>query len=145
MIVMSLVFVFILSAVVRLYNVFQLGKISFLIIGTFLFITLIAALVGVLVINLFGLTVEGLVQGGVEIVRLNVIESNYVGKVFDLSVSQLVLFFISKNSFVDFIGVNSTLIISVVIFVVFFGVVVLKLLKDDASKGERVLVVIDIL
>lgn len=57
----------------------------------------------------------------------------------------MVLFFISKNSFVDFIGVNSTLIISVVIFVVFFGVVVLKLLKDDASKGERVLVVIDIL
>lgn len=37
------------------------------------------------------------------------------------------------------------LIISVVIFVVFFGVVVLKLLKDDVLKGECVLVVIDIL
>lgn len=145
MIVMLLVFVFILSVVVCLYNVFQLGKISFLIIGMFLFIMLIAVLVGVLVINLFGLMVEGLVQGGVEIVCLNVIESNYVGKVFDLSVLQLVLFFILKNLFVDFIGVNLMLIISVVIFVVFFGVAVLKLLKDDALKGECVLVVIDIL
>lgn len=145
MIVMLLVFVFILSVVVCLYNVFQLGKISFLIIGMFLFIMLIVVLVGVLVINLFGLMVEGLVQGGVEIVRLNVIESNYVGKVFDLSVLQLVLFFILKNLFVDFIGVNLMLIISVVIFVVFFGVVVLKLLKDDVLKGECVLVVIDIL
>ncbi len=38
-------------------------KISFLSIGTLLFTTLIAALVGVLVTNLFGLTAEGPVQG----------------------------------------------------------------------------------
>lgn len=57
----------------------------------------------------------------------------------------MVLFFILKNLFVDLIGVNLMSIISVVIFVVFFGVVVLKLLKDDVSKGECVLIVIDIL
>ncbi len=56
-----------------------------------MFTTLIAALVGVLVTNLFGLTAEGLVQGGAETARLNAIESNYVGKVSDLSVPQLVL------------------------------------------------------
>ncbi|MFO6484607.1 hypothetical protein ACLBR5_16480 [Escherichia coli] len=43
-------------------NASQLGKISFLTIGTLLFTTLIAALVGVLVTNLFGLTAEGLVR-----------------------------------------------------------------------------------
>ncbi len=84
MIVMPLVFASILSAVARLHNASQLGKISFLTIGTLLFTTLIAALVGVLVTNLFGLTAEGLVQGGAETARLNAIESNYVGKVSDL-------------------------------------------------------------
>ncbi len=47
MIVMPLVFASILSAVARLHNASQLGKISFLTIGTLLFTTLIAALVGV--------------------------------------------------------------------------------------------------
>lgn len=58
MIVMPLVFASILSAVARLHNASQLGKISFLSIGTLLFTTLIAALVGVLVTNMFGLTAE---------------------------------------------------------------------------------------
>ncbi len=43
MIVMPLVFASILSAVARLHNASQLGKISFLSIGTLLFTTLIAA------------------------------------------------------------------------------------------------------
>lgn len=114
MIVMPLVFASILSAVARLHNASQLGKISFLTIGTLLFTTLIAALVGVLVTNLFGLTAEGLVQGGAETARLNAIESNYVGKVSDLSVPQLVLSFI-ENPFADLTGANPTSIISVVI------------------------------
>ncbi|HDX2567855.1 TPA: cystine/sulfocysteine:cation symporter, partial [Escherichia coli] len=101
--------------------------------------------VGVLVTNLFGLTAEGLVQGGAETARLNAIESNYVGKVSDLSVPQLVLSFIPKNPFADLTGANPTSIISVVIFAAFLGVAALKLLKDDAPKGERVLTAIDTL
>lgn len=145
MIVMLLVFVFIFSVVVCLYNVLQLGKISFLSIGILLFIILIVVLVGVLVINMFGFIVEGLVQGSVEIVCLNVIQSNYVGKVVDFSVLQLIFFFVLKNLFVDLIGVNLIFIISIVIFLVFFGVVVFKLLKEDVEKGQCVLIVIDIL
>lgn len=97
MIVMPLVFASILSAVARLHNASQLGKISFLTIGTLLFTTLIAALVGVLVTNLFGLTAEGLVQGSAETARLNAIQSNYVGKLADLTVPQLLLSFVPKN------------------------------------------------
>lgn len=144
MIVMPLVFASILSAVARLHNASQLGKISFLTIGTLLFTTLIAALVGVLVTNLFGLTAEGLVQGGAETARLNAIESNYVGKVSDLSVPQLVLSFIPKTVCRSDRS-QSTSIISVVIFAAFLGVAALKLLKDDAPKGERVLTAIDTL
>ena len=77
MIVMPLVFASILSAVARLHNASQLGKISLLTIGTLLFTTLIAALVGVLVTNLFGLTAEGLVQGTAETARLSAIETNW--------------------------------------------------------------------
>jgi L-cystine uptake protein TcyP (sodium:dicarboxylate symporter family) len=97
MIVMPLVFASILSAVARLHNASQLGKISFLSIGTLLFTTLIAALVGVLVTNMFGLTAEGLVRGSAETARLNAIQSNYVGKVADLSVPQLILSFVPKT------------------------------------------------
>ena len=145
MIVMPLVFASILSAVARLHNATQLGKISFLTIGTLLFTTLIAALVGVLVTNLFGLTAEGLVQGTAETARLTAIQTNYVGKVADLTVPQMVLSFIPKNPFADLTGASPTSIISVVIFAAFLGVAALKLLKDDAPKGERVLTAIDTL
>ncbi len=145
MIVMPLVFACILSAVARLHNASSLGKISVLTIGTLLFTTLIAALVGVLVTNLFGLTAEGLVQGGAESARLNTLQTQYVGKVADLTVPQLILSFIPKNPFADLTGGSPTSIISVVIFAAFLGVAALKLLKDDVAKGERVLLAIDTL
>ncbi|MDF3008325.1 MAG: sodium:dicarboxylate symporter [Enterobacter kobei] len=134
MIVMPLVFASILSAVARLHNASQLGKISFLTIGTLLFTTLISALVGVLVTNLFGLTAEGLVQGTAESARLAAIQTNYAGKVADLTVPQLLLSFVPKNPFADLTGASPTSIISVVIFAAFLGVAALKLLKDDAPK-----------
>lgn len=95
--------------------------------------------------NLFGLTAEGLVQGSAETARLTAIQTNYVGKVADLTVPQMVLSFIPKNPFADLTGANPTSIISVVIFAAFLGVAALKLLKDDAPKGERVLTAIDTL
>lgn len=99
MIVMPLVFASILSAVARLHNASQLGKISFLTIGTLLFTTLIAALVGVLVTNLFGLTAEGLVQGGAETARLNAIESNYVPRFYVSTSKSIIKALINMHSF----------------------------------------------
>lgn len=145
MIVMPLVFVSILSAVAKLHNASSLGKISFLSIGTLLFTTMIAALVGVLVTNLFGLTAEGLVQGTQETARLAAINTNYASKVSDLSVPQLVLSFIPKNPFADLTGASPTSIISVVIFAAILGTAALQLLKDDEVKGKRVLTAIDTL
>ncbi|WP_312056789.1 L-cystine transporter [Pantoea brenneri] len=145
MVVMPLVFVSILSAVARLHNASSLGKISVLTIGVLLFTTAISALVGVFVTGLFGLSAEGLVQGVQETARLSAIQSNYVGKVSDLSVPQLVLSFIPKNPFADLTGANPTSIISVVIFAAFLGMAALQLLKDDEVKGQRVLVAIDTL
>ena len=125
MVVMPLVFVSILSAVARLHNASSLGKISVLTIGVLLFTTAISALVGVFVTGLFGLSAEGLVQGVQETARLSAIQSNYVGKVADLTVPQLVLSFIPKNPFADLTGASPTSIISVVIFAAFLGVAAL--------------------
>ena len=145
MIIMPLVFASILSAVAKLHNASSLGKISFLTIGTLLFTTMIAALVGVLVTNMFGLTASGLVQGTAENARLATIESSYIAKVSDLTLPQLILSFVPKNPFADLTGANPTSIISVVIFAAFLGVAALKLLKDDAPKGERALLAIDVI
>ncbi|WP_150768205.1 cation:dicarboxylate symporter family transporter, partial [Pseudomonas fluorescens] len=84
MIVIPLVFASILSAVARLHNASSLGKISFLTIGTLLFTTAIAALIGIGLTNLFGLTAEGLVAGTQEMARLQTIQTDYAGKVADL-------------------------------------------------------------
>ncbi|ELY3854672.1 L-cystine transporter [Providencia rettgeri] len=145
MVIMPLVFASILSAVARLHKASSLSKISFLTIGTLLFTTAIAALVGILIANVFGLTAEGLVQGQSETARLSAIESNYIGKVSDLTVPQLILSFIPKNPFADLTGANPTSIISVVIFAAFLGVAALQLFKDDKERGEKALAAIDVL
>ncbi|MDU6391114.1 MAG: cation:dicarboxylase symporter family transporter, partial [Pantoea sp.] len=108
MIVMPLVFASILSAVARLHNASSLGKISLLTIGVLLFTTAISALVGVLVTGLFHLSAEGLVQGAQESARLAAIQSNYAGKVADLTVPQLLLSFVPKNPFADLTGASPT-------------------------------------
>ncbi|EML0361078.1 L-cystine transporter [Providencia rettgeri] len=145
MVIMPLVFASILSAVARLHKASSLGKISLLTIGTLLFTTAIAALVGILIANVFGLTAEGLVQGQSETARLSAIESNYIGKVSDLTVPQLILSFIPKNPFADLTGANPTSIISVVIFAAFLGVAALQLFKDDKERGEKALAAIDVM
>ena len=145
MIVMPLIFVSILSAVARLHNASSLGKISFLTIGTLLFTTAIAALIGIGLTNLFGLTAEGLVAGVQETARLQTIQSDYAGKVADLNIPQLLLSFIPSNPVGDLARAKPTSIISVVIFAVFVGLAALQLIKDDAEKGARALSAIDTL
>jgi L-cystine uptake protein TcyP (sodium:dicarboxylate symporter family) len=145
MIVMPLVFASILSAVARLHSAVALGRISLLTISILLFTTMIAALVGVLMTNVFGLTADGLVQGAQESARLSTIQGSYVGKLADLSVPLIVLSFIPKNPFADLAGANPTSIISVVIFAAFLGVAALQLLQSDVDKGRSVLSAIDAL
>lgn len=139
MVVMPLVFVSILSAVIKLHNASSLGKISIYSIGTLLFTTAIAALVGVGVTNLFGLSAEGLVQGSQESSRLDQIHSDYIGKVSDLSVPDFILSFIPQNPFAELTGAHANSIISVVIFTVFLGIAGLKLIQADAAKGQHII------
>lgn len=145
MIVMPLIFVSILSAVARLHNASSLGRISVLTIGTLLFTTAIAALIGIALTNLFGLSAEGLVAGVQEAARMATLQSDYAGKVADLNIPQLLLSFLPSNPVGDLARAKPTSIISVVIFAAFLGVAALQLLKDDAEKGNRALAAIDTL
>ncbi len=145
MVVMPLVFVSILGAVIKLHDAGSLGKISFIGIGTLLVTTAIAAFVGVVVTNAFGLTAAGLVQGAQETERLNAIQTDYVGQVTNLQVPDLFLSFIPTNPFAELTGAHPTSIISVVIFAVFLGIAGLNLIKADAEKGQKLLAAIEIM
>ncbi len=145
MVVMPLVFISILGAVIRLHDASSLGKISILSIGTLLLTTFIAAFVGVMVTNLFGLSAAGLVQGTQETARLNQLNTEYISKVTDLSVPDLVLSFIPSNPFAELTGANPTSIISVVIFAVMLGIAGIKLINEEPEKGRRVLTAIETL
>lgn len=145
MIIMPLVFACILSAVANLHNASSLGKISFLSIGTLLFTTLIAALVGVFVTYLFGLNAEGLVQGAQETARLSQIQTQYQGQLANLTTPALILSFLPANPFADLTGARSTSIIGVVIFAIFLGLAAIRLLKEEPEKGCKVINAIDIL
>lgn len=134
MVVMPLVFISILGAVIRPHDASSLGKISILSIGTLPLTTFIAAFVGVMVTNLFGLSAAGLVQGTQETARLNQLNTEYISKVTDLSVPDLVLSFIPSNPFAELTGANPTSIISVVIFAVMLGIAGIKLINEEPEK-----------
>ncbi|RKG38546.1 L-cystine transporter [Acinetobacter rongchengensis] len=145
MVVMPLVLVSILGAVIKLHDASSLGKISIFSIGTLLITTFIAALVGVFVTNLFGLSAAGLVQGTQETARLEAIQTDYIGKVTDLSVPDFLLSFIPTNPFTELTGAHPTSIISVVIFATLLGMAGINLIKTDVEKGQRIIIAIETL
>ena len=137
MIVMPLVFVSILSAITRLNQAGSLGKISFSVLSVLLVTTAIAALIGIIMVQVFGLTAEGLVAGERELAA----QAKVVGRVdqvSNLSIPAMLISFIPKNPFAELTGANPTSIISTVIFSAFLGVAALSLRKEDQSLGGRI-------
>ena len=137
MIVMPLVFVSILSAITRLNQAGSLGKISFSVLSVLLVTTAIAALIGIIMVQVFGLTAEGLVAGERELAA----QAKVVGRVdqvSNLSIPAMLISFIPKNPFAELTGANPTSIISTVIFSAFLGVAALSVRKEDQSLGDRI-------
>lgn len=137
MIVMPLVFVSILSAITRLNQAGSLGKISFSVLSVLLVTTAIAALIGIIMVQVFGLTAEGLVAGERELAA----QAKVVGRVdqvSNLSIPAMLISFIPKNPFAQLTGANPTSIISTVIFSAFLGVAALSLRKEDQLLGDRI-------
>ena len=121
MVIMPLVLVSMIAAVVKLENSGSLGKISALTIGILLFTTMIAALIGIAVTQIFGLSAAGLSEGVRETARISVLETR-LGSVADLTIPQMIVSFIPTNPFADLTGARSTSIIAVVIFGILVGI-----------------------
>ena len=132
MVIMPLVVVSMIAAVVRLENSGSLGKISGLTIGILLFTTMIAALIGIAVTQIFGLSVAGLSEGVRETARISVLETR-LGSVADLTIPQMLVSFIPTNPFADLTGARSTSIIAVVIFGILVGIAARRVMIEKTE------------
>jgi L-cystine uptake protein TcyP (sodium:dicarboxylate symporter family) len=121
MIVMPLIMVSIISAILKLKDAGALGKISTLTIGILMLTTMVAALIGVLMAKLFGLSAVGLVAGTAEVARGAVMEGK-LPTANAISLPSMVLSFIPTNPFLDMTGARDTSTIAVVIFSIFIGI-----------------------
>jgi L-cystine uptake protein TcyP (sodium:dicarboxylate symporter family) len=121
MIIMPLIMVSIIGAIVKLRDASSLGKISVLTIGTLMVTTMVAALVGIAMAKLFGLTAVGLTSSAAELARAQYLQ----GKLPDaqaISLPSMILSFIPANPFLDMTGARKTSTIAVVLFSIFVGV-----------------------
>lgn len=137
MIIMPLVLVMMIAAVVRMRDVAALGRIGGSVIGILVGTTMIAALVGILVTNAFGLTADGLTEGARELERAEVLSQRYEG-LAELGLADMLVRFIPSNIFHDLTGARPTSIIAVVIFGILFGIAALGVMRDNPERGEAI-------
>lgn len=121
MIIMPLIMVSIVAALLKLKDATALGRISLLTIGTLMATTMVAALIGIAMAKLFGLSAIGLTSSAAEVARGQFL----LGKLPDaeaLSLPSIILSFIPANPFLDMTGARKTSTIAVVLFSIFIGV-----------------------
>ncbi len=137
MIVMPLVLVMMIAAVVRMRELAALGRIGGSVIGILIGTTMIAALVGIMMANVFGLTAEGLTEGARELARADVLQSRQEN-MSDLGLADMIVRFVPSNIFHDLTGARPTSVIAVVIFGILFGVAALLVSAEDEERGQRI-------
>ncbi|SDJ59985.1 L-cystine transporter [Microbulbifer yueqingensis] len=135
--VMPLVLVSILAAVVRVSDTQSLGRVSAAVLAVLLGTTAVAALVGVFMAQLFGLSAEGLVEGSREAARAEVL-SERMGQVSGLSIPEILVSFIPENIFADLSGSRDTSVIAVVIFAVLLGLAALGVRRESPAQGAKI-------
>lgn len=137
MIVMPLVLVMMIAAVVRMREVAALGKIGGYVIIILIGTTMIAAFIGILMSNVFGLTAEGLTEGARELARASALEARQEN-IADLGLADMLVRFVPSNIFEDLTGARPTSVIAVVIFGILFGIAALLVSAEDEEKGIRI-------
>ena len=144
MIALPLVFVSILAAVAKVERATAIGAISASVIITLLITTAIAALIGIVVANLFELNAASLVAGEAEIARgASMLERQ--GQVAALTVPALLQSFIPDNIVATLAGMGDTAMISAVIIASMLGIAALQVAHKDAVQGERIVRFVDTL
>lgn len=137
MIIMPLVLVMMIAAVVRMREIAALGKIGASVIGILIGTTMVAALVGIAMANVFGLTAEGLTEGARELARAESLLSRRES-IENLGLADMLVRFVPSNIFYDLTGARPTSIISVVIFGVLFGIAALLVARDEPERAGAI-------
>jgi uncharacterized protein len=137
MIIMPLVLVMMIAAVVRMRELATLGKIGGMVIGILVATTMVSALVGVAMVNVFGLTAEGLTEGARELAKAEDLIARQE-TLADLTFADMLLRFIPSNIFHDLTGARPTSVIAVVLFGILFGIAALQVARDDPERGRSI-------
>jgi L-cystine uptake protein TcyP (sodium:dicarboxylate symporter family) len=137
MIIMPLVLVMMIAAVVRMRELATLGKIGGMVIGILVATTMVSALVGVAMVNVFGLTAEGLTEGARELARAEALIARQE-TLADLTFADMLLRFVPSNIFHDLTGARPTSVIAVVLFGILFGIAALQVARDDPERGRSI-------
>jgi hypothetical protein len=137
MIIMPLVLVMMVAAVVRMRELATLGKIGGMVIGILVATTMVAALVGIVMVEVFGLTAEGLTEGARELARAEALAVRQE-TLADLTFADMLLRFIPSNIFLDLTDARPTSVIAVVLFGILFGIAALQVAKDDPERGRSI-------
>jgi hypothetical protein len=134
---MPLVLVMMIAAVVRMRELATLGKIGGMVIGILVATTMVSALVGVAMVNVFGLTAEGLTEGARELARAEALIARQE-TLADLTFADMLLRFVPSNIFHDLTGARPTSVIAVVLFGILFGIAALQVARDDPERGRSI-------
>lgn len=135
MLIMPLIFVSIVGAFTKMKESEKIKKISFTVLATLLGTTAIAALIGIVMVMVFGLDGASFTEGATETARIAELAERST-QVQDLSIPQQIVSFIPSNVFADFAGTRSTSTIGVVIFSAFVGIAFLGVKRKSPKEAE---------
>jgi L-cystine uptake protein TcyP (sodium:dicarboxylate symporter family) len=122
---------------VRLPAVANLGKIGASVISLLVFTTMIAALIGVVVAGLFGLSAEGITGGERETARAAELVARQE-TLRELDLADAIVSFVPTNIFADLAGTRDTSVIAVVIFGMLLGAAALLVSREQPAQAQRI-------
>ena len=135
MIIIPLVLITMMASVLRVEEIKSLGKIGGTVVGILVLTTMVAASIGIVMANLFGLNAGELASGARELARAEVLETRLAT---DRSISQLLTGMVPRNIFADMSEARPTSIIAVAIFGMLIGVAALLVSEEDKEHGSRI-------
>ena len=137
LIIMPLVLITMIASVLKVDEIKTLGSIGGSVIAVLLLTTMIAALIGILMAILFGLTAEGLASGAAELAKAEELVTDQ-SEVAALTIPELLVSFVSTNIFLDLTGARDVSIISVVIFGLLFGIAAHLVAQENPERSDSI-------
>ncbi|WNY63161.1 L-cystine transporter [Borreliella carolinensis] len=125
MVIIPLIITSIISAIIKLTNGKDVGRMSLLVILTLVFTAGIAAIIGIFTALIFGLTAEGLQVGTREILQSEKLQKG-LEILNQTPITKKITELIPQNIFEDLAGLRKNSTIGVVIFSAIIGIAALK-------------------